>query len=505
MASSSSQRQWSSSDVIRPTLDDKLGVQRSLQEAAEDIKVKLHSKDCFVKATVSDPPELMRQQALSTCNSPPSDWRDQQKPSVLREGQCFFYRSYTGLTRTLNLDPFATVAEVETAIENKEGEALLEGCLKSNGKALTKKHLDLNDYHVKPGSTFDLPSRLCGGGSSDDDARANPNPSRPTPSSPTERPTRRGLVAHDPAVVPRTTTPGPRELRHIDHLTSSPAPHPNGGGNDDDARPERGPSRSATQNSAQPDNALVSTSTGEASLLPEGDPLESLRAQQNIATPHGGQDSTGVAQEPEPEPAPESEMDTTRGSETTHADPHDLMFSLQERGDSTSLSKPNLSISTRKISPVKRAVSLKWLQRFVTKHSGMCYSFTRLDYVDVADGGGNQHGIDIAAENLGAHRAARRAAERAGSGKPVVVRYVDIPFEDMTTADVMEAIIRPMCRKHHKSYAEAVIMLDAVGFIGDPTYFVSTFPNSFVTGVCCLMLPSLALHFRLHSHGSSCS
>ena len=453
MASSPSQRQWSSSDAIRPKLDDKLGVQRSLQEAAEDIKVKLHSKDCFVKATVRDPPEWMRQQALSTCNSPPSDWRDKQKPSVLqlwnaywekdayskREGQCFFYKSYTGLTRTLYLDPFATIAEVEMAIEKKEGEALLAGCLKSDGKALTKKHLDLNDYRVKPGSTFDLPSRLCGGG------------------------------------------------------------------NDDDARPDRGFSRSATQNSAQPDNALVSTSTGEASLLPEGDPPESLRAQQNIATPHGGQDSTGVAQEPEPEPAPESEMDTTRGSETTHADPHDLMFCPQERGDSTSLSKPNPSISTRKISPVKRAVSLKWLQRFVTKHSGMCYSFTRLEYVDVANGGGNHHGIEIAAKNLGAFRSARRAAERAETGKPVMVRYVDIPFEDMTTADVMEARIRPVCRKHHKSYAEAAIMLDAVGFIGDPTYFVNTFPNFFVqTGLCSLMLPSRAIHCRLHMHGTAC-
>ena len=126
---SSSQRQWSSSNGIRPKLDDKLGVQRSLQEATEDIKVKLHSKDNFVKAAVRDPPELMRQQALSTCNSPPSDWRDQQKPSVLqlwnaywekdayskREGQCFFYKSYTGETRTVKLDPFATFAEVEAA------------------------------------------------------------------------------------------------------------------------------------------------------------------------------------------------------------------------------------------------------------------------------------------------------------------------------------------------------------------------------------------------------
>ena len=107
----------------------------------------------------------------------------------------------------------------------------------------------------------------------------------------------------------------------------------------------------------------------------------------------------------------------------------------------------------------------------------MRFSFTRKEYVDAADGGGNQRGIDIAAENLDACRSARRAAEKAGTGKPVVVRYVDIPFENMTTADVMEAIIRPVCRKQHKSYAEAAIMQDVVGFIGDPTYFVSTFPH----------------------------
>ena len=134
----------------------------------------------------------------------------------------------------------------------------------------------------------------------------------------------------------------------------------------------------------------------------------------------------------------------------------------------------------------------------------MCFSFTRHEYVDVANGGGNQHGIDIAIENLDAFRSARRVAERAGTGKPVMVRYVDIPFEVMTTADVMEAIIRPVCRKHHKSYAEAAIMPDAVGFVGDPTYFVSIFPKFNVhTGVCSLTLFSLALHFRLHTHGTA--
>ena len=151
-------------------------------------------------------------------------------------------------------------------------------------------------------------------------------------------------------------------------------------------------------------------------------------------------------------------------------------------------------------------MSLKWLEQFVTKNSGMRFSFTRNEYIGAADGGGNQRGIDIAAENLDACRSARRAAEKAGTGKPVVVRYVDIPFENMTTADVMEAIVRPVCRKHHKSYAEAAIKLDAVGFIGDPTYFVSSFPNFFVQiGLCSLMLPSLAIHFRLHTHGTACS
>eukprot|EP01043_Picozoa_sp_COSAG02_P088826 COSAG02_NODE_25885_length_646_cov_1.184644_2_plen_39_part_01 len=38
------------------------------------------------------------------------------------------------------LDPFTTIAEVETAIRQKEGEALPQGSLKSNGKVLTQKH-----------------------------------------------------------------------------------------------------------------------------------------------------------------------------------------------------------------------------------------------------------------------------------------------------------------------------------------------------------------------------
>ena len=420
MASPSPQRQWGRNGAIRPELDDKLAVQRSLQEAVEDY---------LLKATVSDPPELIRQQALSSCNLPPFDWRDQKKPSDLqlwnaywekdafrkREGQCFFYRSYTGKTRTLKLDLFATIAEVEVAIKKKEGDALLEGSLKSDGKVLAKKYLDLNDYHVKPGSTFDLPSRLCGGG------------------------------------------------------------------DDDDARTDRGPS--TTKTPTQLASVSVSTSmgvAGKSSLLPEGDSPESLRVHQNTSA-HDIRHS-----EPDSEPEPENEL------------------SPQRRDESTTLSKPNLSISACKlsavppgrpaesgapptqesifkISPVKRAPSLRCLQDFAAKHSGQRFNFKRKDYIDAQSGGGSQCEIVVTADKLGEHRTARRSAERTATGKPVMVRYVEIPFEDMTTADVMEAIIRPVCREQHKSYAEAVIMMDSVSSIGDPTYFVSRlYPTRFL-------------------------
>ena len=63
-------------------------------------------------------------------------WRDTKKPSVLQtwnaywekdyfckhEGY-FYYKAYTGKTRVLKLDPFATITEVKAAIEQKEGGA----------------------------------------------------------------------------------------------------------------------------------------------------------------------------------------------------------------------------------------------------------------------------------------------------------------------------------------------------------------------------------------------
>lgn len=113
---------------------------------------------------------------------------------------------------------------------------------------------------------------------------------------------------------------------------------------------------------------------------------------------------------------------------------------------------------------------MKWLKNFVTEHRGKRFCFERREYLAPADGGGSSSGLDVHPDTLEAHRSARRAAEVAGTGQPVTVRYKDIVFETMTTADVMEAIIRPVARDRHASFAEAKISRQATG---SPTYFVS--------------------------------
>ena len=370
---------------MRPELDRRSTIQRSLQEATEDINAKLSSKDDHAKASVRDPPDLMREKALLCCEEPPSVWRDTKKPSVLQtwnaywekdyfckhEGY-FYYKAYTGKTRVLKLDPFATITEVKAAIEQKEGTELPTGFLKFGATVLAKEDLDLNEYNVRPGSLFELPSRLYGGG------------------------------------------------------------------NGDDARVDATTSLSTNQGSERDIGALEGN-------LPEGDPPERIRTALNSASPQSEQDHKGDGQEAEAEPEPENETGTTK--------------------------------AVRKPSPVQRAVSLSWLQQFVAQYRDECFTFTRREFTDDAHGGGNQHGIDINVEQLPEFRSARRSAEKAGKCKPVMVRYVNIPFKDMTTADVMEAIIRPMCRQKHKSFAEAVVMSDIIGSIGDPSYFVSTSPN----------------------------
>ena len=99
-----------------------------------------------------DPPDLMREKALLCCEEPPSVWGDTKKPSVLQtwnaywekdyfckhEGY-FYYKAYTGKTRVLKLDPFATITEVKAAIEQKEGTELPTGFLKFGATVLQRR------------------------------------------------------------------------------------------------------------------------------------------------------------------------------------------------------------------------------------------------------------------------------------------------------------------------------------------------------------------------------
>ena len=98
--------------------------------------------------------------------------------------------------------------------------------------------------------------------------------------------------------------------------------------------------------------------------------------------------------------------------------------------------------------PVARAVSLRWLLDFAhacrgTEHSWeVATDHLAKEYLAPADGGGGAAPLVITREQLAAHRAARARAEAERSGKPVVVRYVDIPFEQMYTSDVVECFVR---------------------------------------------------------------
>ena len=79
---------------MRPELDRRSTIQRSLQEATEDINAKLSSKDDHAKASVRDPPDLMHEKALLCCEEPPSVWRDTKKPSVLQTWNAYWEKDY---------------------------------------------------------------------------------------------------------------------------------------------------------------------------------------------------------------------------------------------------------------------------------------------------------------------------------------------------------------------------------------------------------------------------
>ena len=120
---------------------------------------------------------------------------------------------------------------------------------------------------------------------------------------------------------------------------------------------------------------------------------------------------------------------------------------------------------------VSRAVSLAFLAAFVAKHRGTARSWSvAREFLAEADGGGGDLEVVVTRETLARHRAGKRSAELARSGKPVAVRYVEIPFERLYTTDVVESFVRAIARLKHCSFAEAEIRASS---IGSPDYFAS--------------------------------
>lgn len=127
-------------------------------------------------------------------------------------------------------------------------------------------------------------------------------------------------------------------------------------------------------------------------------------------------------------------------------------------------------LSSPETSPVLRAVSLQWLLEFVEQNKRKAFSWrNEREFMAPEDGGGEEAILEVKRGNsLVSHRKKRRAAEKAKSGKQVVVRYTDILFEDMYTSDVVACFVSPVAKGKNLSYAMAENLK-----IGAPTYFVS--------------------------------
>ena len=87
-----------------------------------------------------------------------------------------------------------------------------------------------------------------------------------------------------------------------------------------------------------------------------------------------------------------------------------------------------------------------------------------------------------------AHLSKRIAAERRRDGVRTSVRFVDIPFESLSTANLVDAIVRPLCRERDACYA-----FGAEGVaVGSPTHFVShAWGNRFGHRVLCFSMSPL--------------
>ena len=125
----------------------------------------------------------------------------------------------------------------------------------------------------------------------------------------------------------------------------------------------------------------------------------------------------------------------------------------------------------------ERAVSLGWLLQFRKKQSGTTHSFDAVDFIARRHGGGAP-GLIITADGLADHLNRRIEAEHNRDGVRTDVRFEGIPFEKLSTANVVDAYIRPSCEERDEAFALTRVPPRS---LSRPTHFVShAWGNSFV-------------------------
>ena len=123
-----------------------------------------------------------------------------------------------------------------------------------------------------------------------------------------------------------------------------------------------------------------------------------------------------------------------------------------------------------------RAVSLRWLIQFRKEQAGTTHSFDAVDFIAKRHGGGSK--LTVSVDGLAEHLKRRLEAERERDGVRTEVRFEGIPFEKLSTANVVDAYVRPSCEARDESFA--VTHVPASG-LSSPDYFVSHgWGNSFV-------------------------
>jgi hypothetical protein len=124
-----------------------------------------------------------------------------------------------------------------------------------------------------------------------------------------------------------------------------------------------------------------------------------------------------------------------------------------------------------------RAVSLGWLRQFREEQAGTTHSFDAVDFIAERHGGGGGQRI-VTADGLAEHLQRRLEAERNRDGVRTEVRFEGIPFEKLSTANVVDAYVRPSCEERDEAFALTRVPPSR---FSHPTHFVShAWGNSFV-------------------------